>query len=57
MSLVHTAVDFVAVLFHVGFVNIIFSEVFAGTASTFVFIMFLFAVKKSAFKMKILKEL
>lgn len=57
MSLVHTAVDFVAVLFHTGFVNIIFSEVFAGAVSVFIFIIFLFVARKFTFKKKILKEL
>ena len=56
ISIVHTAVDFVAYLFHIGFVSVTFSEVFAGAVSVFVFAVFLFTVRKFTFRKKVSRE-
>ncbi len=57
ISLIHTAMDFTAILYHIGLVSIVLAEAFAGAVSIFVFISFLFAVKKFTFKRKTSKEL
>ncbi len=57
MSLAHTVMDFVAILFHIGLVSIVLAEAFAGAVSIFVFISFLFAIKKFTFKRKTSKGL
>ncbi len=57
ISLIHAAMDFLAILYHIGLVSIVLAEAFAGAVSIFVFISFLFAVKRFTFKRKTSKEL